>query len=142
MQASQEGDKPIQKMIKSGSQVLGKCRQRPNITRTQFVKDLNDKMEKNSQYVEQNHQMRVSSNEKTSSTKKSQDFQSFKLTQKYQGSNQRMNQLNMQISDFDFIAKMNAHSEERHHYHPSAQDENTNAINIGNVGQTYQQHMK
>ena len=42
---SQDG-KPIQKLIKSGSQVLGKARQRPKMTRSQMLKDLNDKKEK------------------------------------------------------------------------------------------------
>jgi hypothetical protein len=57
-------------MIKSGSQVLGKARQRPKMTRSQMLKDLNEKKDKMSQLVEAAHATRCTSNEKTSSTKK------------------------------------------------------------------------
>ena len=43
-----------------------------------------------------------------------------------------MSHVNMEVSEFDFIAKMNSHSEERNSYH-GHQDENMNAINMGNV---------
>lgn len=63
--------KPIQKMIKSGSQVLGKCRSRLNISRKEMLKQLNDKKDKMSQLVEAaQHATRCTSNEKTTSTKK------------------------------------------------------------------------
>ena len=41
-----DGGKPIQKMIKSGSQVLGKCRSRLNISRKEMLKQLNEKKDK------------------------------------------------------------------------------------------------
>ena len=46
-----------------------------------------------------------------------------------------MSHVNMQVSDFDFISKMNSHSEERNNpnYGHMQQDENMNAINIANV---------
>jgi len=67
-----DGDgKPIQKMIKSGSQVLGKCRSRINLQRKEMNKILNDKKDQISQLVEA-AQARCTSNEKTTSTKKSQ----------------------------------------------------------------------
>lgn len=63
--------KPIQKMIKSGSQVLGKTRPRLNITRKEMLKQLNDKGEKMSELVKAaQHATRCTSNEKTTSTKK------------------------------------------------------------------------
>ena len=39
----QEAAKPIQKLIKSGSQVLGKQRSRPNLTRKEILKQMTDK---------------------------------------------------------------------------------------------------
>ena len=57
-------------MIKSGSQVLGKGRQRPQVTRGQLLKGLHDNEEKISQLVEAAHAVRCTSNEKHSSTKK------------------------------------------------------------------------
>jgi hypothetical protein len=57
-------------MIKSGSQVLGKARQRPQMTRSQMLKNLNQKNDKISHLVEAAHATRCMSNEKTSSTKK------------------------------------------------------------------------
>lgn len=69
-QEHEEGKNPIKQMIKSGSQVLGKARQRPKMTRSQMLKDLNDKKEKMSGLVEAAHATRCVSNEKTSSTKK------------------------------------------------------------------------
>lgn len=49
---SQDPNKPIQKMIKSGSQVLGKCRSRLNLSRKEMLKKLNDKNDKISHMVE------------------------------------------------------------------------------------------
>ena len=67
----QDGEgKPIQKMIKSGSQVLGKCRSRIKLQRKEMNKILNDKKDQISQLVEA-AQARCTSNEKTTSTKKS-----------------------------------------------------------------------
>lgn len=40
-----EPNKPIQKMIKSGSQVLGKARPRVNMSRREMMKQLNDQKE-------------------------------------------------------------------------------------------------
>ena len=71
-------EKEDKKLIKSGSQVLGKARQRPKMTRGQMLKDLNDKKDKMSQLVEAAHATRCVSNEKGSSTKKGHSF-----TQKY-----------------------------------------------------------
>jgi len=66
---SQDPNKPIQKMIKSGSQVLGKCRSRLNLSRKEMLKKLNDKNDKISHMVEAAHATRPTSNER-SSTKK------------------------------------------------------------------------
>mmetsp|Transcript_14372 Transcript_14372/g.24472 ORF Transcript_14372/g.24472 Transcript_14372/m.24472 type:complete len:293 (-) Transcript_14372:35-913(-) len=66
--------KPIQKMIKSGSQVLGKVRPRQNFSRKEMLRQLNDKKDKMSQLVEAAHGTKGTSNEKyekTTSTKKS-----------------------------------------------------------------------
>ena len=56
-------------MIKSGSQVLGKCRSRLNLSRKEMLKKLNDKNDKISHMVEAAHATRPTSNER-SSTKK------------------------------------------------------------------------
>ena len=66
---SQDPNKPIQKMIKSGSQVLGKCRSRLNLSRKEMLKKLNDKNDKISHMVEAAQATRPTSNER-SSTKK------------------------------------------------------------------------
>lgn len=125
-------------MIKSGSQVLGKARQRPKMTRSQMLKDLNEKKDKMSQLVEAAHAARCTSNEKTSSTKKPNVsdisarpvVQSF--TQKY--SHQQYNDGPVgQITNFEQVIKNNAHSEERaakYQNHVNEQNENINAINI------------
>ena len=56
-------------MIKSGSQVLGKCRSRLNLSRKEMLKKLNDKNDKISHMVEAAQATRPTSNER-SSTKK------------------------------------------------------------------------
>lgn len=53
-------------MIKSGSQVLGKCRSRFNLSRREMLKQLNDKKEKMSHMVEAAHATRPISNERDS----------------------------------------------------------------------------
>lgn len=125
-------------MIKSGSQVLGKARQRPQMTRSQMLKNLNSKNDKISHFVEAAHATRCVSNEKTSSTKKPNvseisarpQVQSF--TQKY--SAQYNDGPISQVTNFEQVIKNNAHSEERaakYQNHISGdQDENINAMNI------------
>lgn len=102
---SQDPNKPIQKMIKSGSQVLGKCRSRLNLSRKEMLKKLNDKNNKISHMVEAAHATRPTSNERSSTKKpnpteivsnlslsKDLDYHRQQLfTQKYQGNNQRFN---------------------------------------------------
>lgn len=121
--ASMLDGKPIQKMIKSGSQVLGKCRSRLNISRKEMLKQLNDKKDKMSQLVEAAHATRCTSNEKSTSTKKpnhSEIINNFNTSQfeihqlfqqKHHNQNahhQRMNfQTGCRVSDFDPLSGMN-----------------------------------
>ena len=60
-------------MIKSGSQVLGKCRSRLNLSRREMLKQLNEKKEKMSHMVEAAHATRPTSNERNSTTKPQQN---------------------------------------------------------------------
>jgi len=125
---SQDPNKPIQKMIKSGSQVLGKCRSRLNLSRKEMLKKLNDKNDKISHMVEAAHATRPTSNERSSTKKpthtdivsnlsisKDLDFHRQQLfTQKYQGTNQRFNlPTQFTISHFEANGAGASRSEER-----------------------------
>ena len=125
---SQDPNKPIQKMIKSGSQVLGKCRSRLNLSRKEMLKKLNDKNDKISHMVEAAHATRPTSNERSSTKKpnpteivsnlslsKDLDYHRQQLfTQKYQGNNQRFNlPTQFTITQFEANANGNSRSEER-----------------------------
>ena len=108
-----EPNKPIQKMIKSGSQVLGKPRPRVNMSRREMLTRLNDQKEQMSAMFEAAHATRTTSNEKSSNKKQlalqmADDLANPQVyTQKYQGG-QRF-ELPIQVSQFD----LPSHSEER-----------------------------
>ena len=86
-----EPNKPIQKMIKSGSQVLGKARPRVNMSRKEMMKQLNDQKEQMSAMFEAAHATRTTSNEKSSNKKQlaiqmADDMSNPQVySQKYQG---------------------------------------------------------
>ena len=115
-----EPNKPIQKMIKSGSQVLGKPRPRVNMSRREMVKHLNDQKEQMSAMIEAAHVTRTTSNER-SSQKKALALQMHEehmsnpqvYTQKYQGGQRFELDVDLskriQVSQFD----LPSHSEER-----------------------------
>ena len=105
----------IQKLIKNGSQVLGKARQRPKVTRGQMLKDLNEKKDKMSSLVEAAHATRCTSNEKQSSTKKTQILESNRMQQAYTASHavQYQHQINQipLVSSFNLVTNgSNGHS--------------------------------
>ena len=72
----QETGKPIQKLIKSGSQVLGKQRSRPNLTRKEILKQMTDKNNNIQTFVNaaNANALRCMSNEKSMSNNKHNDM--------------------------------------------------------------------
>lgn len=73
MNGEEEPNKPIAKLIKSGSQVLGKFRTRVNMSKREMLQQLNEKKAQMSAMVEAAHATRPTSNER-SSTKKGKVF--------------------------------------------------------------------
>lgn len=73
LNGEEEPNKPIAKLIKSGSQVLGKFRTRVNMSKREMLQQLNEKKAQMSGLVEAAHATRPTSNER-SSTKKGKPF--------------------------------------------------------------------
>lgn len=73
MAGEEEPNKPIAKLIKSGSQVLGKHRVRPNMSRREMLQHLNANRTEMSAMLESAQATRPTSNER-SSTKKGKVF--------------------------------------------------------------------
>jgi hypothetical protein len=134
-------DETTKQFKKNNSQVFGKARQRPKVTRGQMLKDLNDKKDKMSQLVEAAHATRCTSNEKGSSTKKN-CFEAFGASahqQKYINSTSQVQSNGAHpaplVSSFNLMAGgSSSHSREREGQFASssfANNENVNAMNIG-----------
>lgn len=139
-------DEAAKLLKKNNSQVFGKARQRPKVTRGQMLKDLNDKKDKMSQLVEAAHATRCTSNEKGSSTKKNcfEAFGASVIQQKYINSTSHAQTTFTHpaplVSSFNLMAGgSDSHSRERDAELASASfanNENVNALNVISGGQS------